>query len=66
MACYDDEIFGPVLCVVRVAGYQDGVATINANAFGNGTAIFTRDGGALRFAARRNRENENGGMAEGR
>ena len=48
MACYDDEIFGPVLCVVRVAGYEDGVATINANAFGNGTAIFTRDGGAAR------------------
>ena len=48
MACYDDEIFGPVLCVMRVAGYEQGVATINANAFGNGTAIFTRDGGAAR------------------
>jgi len=48
MACYDEEIFGPVLCVMRVAGYEQGVATINANAFGNGTAIFTRDGGAAR------------------
>ena len=48
MACYDDEMFGPVLCVMRVAGYEQGVATINANAFGNGTAIFTRDCGAAR------------------
>jgi len=48
MACYDDEIFGPVLSVVRVNGYEDGVATINANPWANGTAIFTRDGGAAR------------------
>ena len=48
MACYDDEIFGPVLGVKRVHGYADGVATINANQFANGTAIFTRDGGAAR------------------
>jgi len=48
MACYDDEIFGPVLSVVRVEGYQDGLETINANPFANGTAIFTRDGGAAR------------------
>ena len=48
MACYDDEIFGPVLSVMRVHGYEDGVATINANQFANGTAIFTRDGGAAR------------------
>ena len=48
MACYDNEIFGPVLSVVRVHGYEDGVATINANPFANGTAIFTRDGGAAR------------------
>jgi malonate-semialdehyde dehydrogenase (acetylating)/methylmalonate-semialdehyde dehydrogenase len=48
MACYDDEIFGPVLSVVRVHGYEDGVATINANPWANGTAIFTRDGGAAR------------------
>ena len=48
MRCYDDEIFGPVLSVKRVHGYADGVAVINANQFANGTAIFTRDGGAAR------------------
>jgi malonate-semialdehyde dehydrogenase (acetylating) / methylmalonate-semialdehyde dehydrogenase len=48
MACYRDEIFGPVLSVMRVAGYQDGIDTINANPYANGTAIFTRDGGAAR------------------
>ena len=48
MRCYDDEIFGPVLTVTRVKGYDDGLALINANQFGNGTAIFTRDGGAAR------------------
>ncbi len=48
MSCYTDEIFGPVLSVVRVAGYQDGLDIINANPFANGTAIFTRDGGAAR------------------
>jgi malonate-semialdehyde dehydrogenase (acetylating)/methylmalonate-semialdehyde dehydrogenase len=48
MRCYDDEIFGPVLSVKRVHGYADGVDVINANQFANGTAIFTRDGGAAR------------------
>jgi malonate-semialdehyde dehydrogenase (acetylating) / methylmalonate-semialdehyde dehydrogenase len=48
MACYRDEIFGPVLSVVRVRGYQDGLDTINANPYANGTAIFTRSGGAAR------------------
>jgi malonate-semialdehyde dehydrogenase (acetylating)/methylmalonate-semialdehyde dehydrogenase len=48
MKCYDEEIFGPVLTVMRVKGYEDGLATINANQFGNGTAIFTRDGGVAR------------------
>jgi malonate-semialdehyde dehydrogenase (acetylating)/methylmalonate-semialdehyde dehydrogenase len=48
MACYDDEIFGPVLSVKRVSGYQDGLETINASPYANGTAIFTRDGGAAR------------------
>ncbi|CAB4591726.1 MAG: CoA-acylating methylmalonate-semialdehyde dehydrogenase [Actinobacteria bacterium] len=48
MKCYDDEIFGPVLSVTRVASYDEGLALINANQFGNGTAIFTRDGGAAR------------------
>ncbi|KAF4408857.1 MULTISPECIES: CoA-acylating methylmalonate-semialdehyde dehydrogenase [Streptomyces] len=45
---YRDEIFGPVLCVLRAATYEDGVALINASPYGNGTAIFTRDGGAAR------------------
>jgi malonate-semialdehyde dehydrogenase (acetylating)/methylmalonate-semialdehyde dehydrogenase len=45
---YTDEIFGPVLSVVRVASYEDGVALINAGRYGNGTAIFTNDGGAAR------------------
>ena len=47
-AVYRDEIFGPVLSVVRVPSYEDGVALINANRYGNGTAIFTNDGGAAR------------------
>ncbi|MGW7256289.1 CoA-acylating methylmalonate-semialdehyde dehydrogenase [Streptomyces sp. NPDC054834] len=45
---YQDEIFGPVLCVLRVDTYEEGVALINGSPFGNGTAIFTRDGGAAR------------------
>ena len=48
MNAYDDEIFGPVLCVVRAASYAEGLKLINDNEFGNGTAIFTRDGGAAR------------------
>lgn len=48
MRCYDDEIFGPVLGITRVSGYEEGLAMINANQYGNGTAIFTRDGGAAR------------------
>jgi malonate-semialdehyde dehydrogenase (acetylating)/methylmalonate-semialdehyde dehydrogenase len=48
MRCYDDEIFGPVLSVVRTETYEEAVRLINENAFGNGTAIFTRDGGAAR------------------
>lgn len=48
MKVYEDEIFGPVLSVVRVDSYADAVELINANAFGNGTAIFTRDGGTAR------------------
>ena len=48
MACYDDEIFGPVLTVTRISGYQEGLQLINDNQYGNGTAIFTRDGGAAR------------------
>ncbi|KDP90973.1 MULTISPECIES: CoA-acylating methylmalonate-semialdehyde dehydrogenase [Clavibacter] len=45
---YTEEIFGPVLGVVRVRTYEEGVALINQGAFGNGTAIFTNDGGAAR------------------
>lgn len=45
---YRDEIFGPVLCVLRVDTYEEGVALMNASPYGNGTAIFTRDGGAAR------------------
>ena len=48
MRCYDDEIFGPVLSVVRVRSYEEGVSLINANTYGNGVAIFTRDGGVAR------------------
>ena len=45
---YKDEIFGPVLSIVRVKSYEEGVSLINSGAFGNGTAIFTNDGGAAR------------------
>lgn len=45
---YLEEIFGPVLSVVRVQSYEEGLALINGGAFGNGTAIFTNDGGAAR------------------
>jgi malonate-semialdehyde dehydrogenase (acetylating)/methylmalonate-semialdehyde dehydrogenase len=45
---YDDEIFGPVLGIARAANFADAVALINANPYGNGTAIFTRDGNAAR------------------
>jgi malonate-semialdehyde dehydrogenase (acetylating)/methylmalonate-semialdehyde dehydrogenase len=45
---YTEEIFGPVLSIVRVASYDEGVDLINSGAFGNGTAIFTNDGGAAR------------------
>jgi malonate-semialdehyde dehydrogenase (acetylating)/methylmalonate-semialdehyde dehydrogenase len=48
MDCYRDEIFGPVLTVVRVATYDEALKLINDNPYGNGTAIFTRDGGAAR------------------
>ncbi|QEO14715.1 CoA-acylating methylmalonate-semialdehyde dehydrogenase [Agromyces intestinalis] len=45
---YTDEIFGPVLSIVRVEGYEDGLDIINRGKYGNGTAIFTNDGGAAR------------------
>ena len=45
---YVDEIFGPVLSIVRVKSYEEGIALINSSRYGNGTAIFTNDGGAAR------------------
>jgi malonate-semialdehyde dehydrogenase (acetylating)/methylmalonate-semialdehyde dehydrogenase len=48
MDAYRDEIFGPVLTVMRVDTYDDAVRLVNENPYGNGTAIFTRDGGAAR------------------
>jgi malonate-semialdehyde dehydrogenase (acetylating)/methylmalonate-semialdehyde dehydrogenase len=48
MDCYRDEIFGPVLTVTRVKTYDDAVKLVNDSPYGNGTAIFTRDGGAAR------------------
>lgn len=48
MSIYRDEIFGPVLSVVRVGGYDDAVDLVRANPYGNGVALFTRDGGIAR------------------
>ncbi|SCK22930.1 CoA-acylating methylmalonate-semialdehyde dehydrogenase [Vogesella sp. LIG4] len=48
MTIYKEEIFGPVLAIVRVDSFAEAVEMINAHAFGNGTAIFTRDGDAAR------------------
>src|SRR4051812_33153501 len=48
MSVYTDEIFGPVLSVVRAETYDEALALINSHEFANGTAIFTRDGGAAR------------------
>ena len=48
MTVYTDEIFGPVLGVVRVDTYEEAVALVNANEYANGVALFTRDGGAAR------------------
>ena len=48
MSCYTDEIFGPVLSVVRASGYDEALDVVNGSPYGNGTAIFTNDGGAAR------------------
>jgi malonate-semialdehyde dehydrogenase (acetylating)/methylmalonate-semialdehyde dehydrogenase len=48
MSIYTDEIFGPVLSVVRVESYDAALELVNSNPYGNGTAIFTNDGGAAR------------------
>ena len=58
MSVYQDEIFGPVLSVVRVDSYDEAVDLIRTNPWGNGAAIFTRDGGA----ARRFRDEADAGM----
>jgi malonate-semialdehyde dehydrogenase (acetylating)/methylmalonate-semialdehyde dehydrogenase len=53
MTIYRDEIFGPVLSVVRAASYDEALGLVNSNPYGNGVALFTRDGGAARrFEAR--------------
>jgi len=49
MKIYNDEIFGPVLCVVRVNSMQEAMDLIDAHEYGNGTCIFTRDGEAARY-----------------
>jgi malonate-semialdehyde dehydrogenase (acetylating)/methylmalonate-semialdehyde dehydrogenase len=48
MKAYEDEIFGPVLGVTRVDTYDEAISLVNDNPYGNGTAIFTRDGGVAR------------------
>ena len=48
MSVYQDEIFGPVLSVVRVDTFDEAIALVNDNPYGNGTAVFTNDGGAAR------------------
>ena len=48
MKIYKDEIFGPVLSVVRVPKFDDAMALVNDHEYGNGTAIFTRDGDTAR------------------
>jgi malonate-semialdehyde dehydrogenase (acetylating)/methylmalonate-semialdehyde dehydrogenase len=48
MDCYRDEIFGPVLSVTRVGTYDEALELVNGNPYGNGTALFTRDGGVAR------------------
>ena len=48
MDCYRDEIFGPVLSVVRTGTFDEAMSLVNSNPWGNGAAIFTRDGGAAR------------------
>lgn len=48
MSIYTDEIFGPVLSTVRMEHFEDAIQLINENPYGNGTAVFTNDGGAAR------------------
>ena len=53
MQIYKDEIFGPVLSVVRAKGFDDALQMVNDHAYGNGTAIFTRDGDAWTFVGKK-------------
>ena len=53
MTCYTDEIFGPVLSVLRVSSYDEALDLVNSSPYGNGTAIFTNDGGAARTSSTR-------------
>ncbi|WP_037060994.1 CoA-acylating methylmalonate-semialdehyde dehydrogenase [Pseudoxanthomonas suwonensis] len=53
MRIYREEIFGPVLCVVRVPDFESALALVDGHEYGNGTAVFTRSGGAAREYARR-------------
>jgi len=53
MSIYDEEVFGPVLCVVRRATYPEALALVNADPRGNGAAVFTNDGGAARLFEQR-------------
>ena len=53
MRIYRDEIFGPVLCIVRMPDFESALALVNAHEYGNGTAIFTRDGDTARTYASR-------------
>ena len=48
MKVYDEEIFGPVMCIVRVDTLNEAIELINKNPYGNGTAIFTKSGAAAR------------------
>jgi malonate-semialdehyde dehydrogenase (acetylating)/methylmalonate-semialdehyde dehydrogenase len=48
MKCYDEEIFGPVMCIVRVDTVQEAIDLINNSKYGNGTAIFTKSGNNAR------------------
>lgn len=51
MRIYQEEIFGPVLCIVRVSNFQEAISLINKNIFGNGVSIFTKDGATANFFA---------------
>ena len=55
MAIYREEIFGPVLCLVRAADYEEALALVNGHEYGNGCALFTRDGDCARDFAHRAR-----------